>query len=55
VPLQPGKSGAARSANIAEILKKYKRTGRIGTSTPKSDAAAARQAAAIANRKSRGG
>jgi hypothetical protein len=55
MPLSEGKGAKARSSNISELLDKYKRTGKIGTSKPKSKAAAAKQAAAIAYSKQRKG
>ncbi len=46
MPLKKGKSGV--SSNIGEMVRKYKETGKIGTSKPKSMKAAQAQAAAIA-------
>lgn len=48
MPLIDSASNKARSANIAEIERSYKAKGSIGTSKPKSDAAAQKQAEAIA-------
>ena len=53
MPLKPGKGRGVVSKNIGELLRKYKGSGKIGSSHPKSMAAARRQAAAIAYRKSR--
>ena len=55
MPLQRGKSADARSQNIKELLHKWKRTGKIGTSSPKTMGEARKQAAAIAYKKSREG
>ena len=54
MPLHGGSSRKTISGNIKELLHKYKKTGKIGTSSPKNMAAARRQAAAIAYGKSRG-
>ena len=51
MPLKRGSSQKTISANIGEMVGKYKETGKIGTSKPKSKAAAAKQAAAIAYEK----
>lgn len=48
MPLIDSASNKARSANIAEIERSYKAKGKIGSSTPKSDEAAQKQAQAIA-------
>ena len=48
MPLKRGSSQKTISANIGEMVGKYKETGKIGTSKPKSKAAAVKQAVAIA-------
>lgn len=48
MPLKRGKSNKVVGENIAEMTRKYKRTGKIGTSKPGSMKAAQAQAAAIA-------
>jgi hypothetical protein len=53
MPLKAGKSKKTISSNIREIIRSYKRTGRIGTSRPKSLTEAMRQASAIAYSKAR--
>lgn len=53
MPLRPGKSRNALSANISELLHGWRQTGKIGTSSPRSTKAARKQAAAIAYSKSR--
>jgi hypothetical protein len=55
MPLKKGSGQKTRSANIKELMDTYKKTGRIGNTKPKSKAHAAKIAAAIAYRKSRGG
>jgi hypothetical protein len=47
MPLKSGKSQKVVSANIKELVDKYKAKGTIGTSHPKSKKAAIKQAVAI--------
>lgn len=55
MPPKSGKSQETKSKNIAELMHKFKKTGKIGTSKPKSKKAARKQASAIAYDKARGG
>ena len=48
MPLKSGKSKKVMSSNIKELVNDYKSSGSIGTSKPKSKAAAVKQAVAIA-------
>jgi len=48
MPLKKGKSQKAFQVNIKELMHKWKRTGKIGTSSPKTSEEARRQAVAIA-------
>ena len=51
MPLKSGKSKKVMSSNIKELVNDYKSSGSIGTSKPKSKAAAVKQAVAIAYNK----
>jgi hypothetical protein len=51
VPIKKGRSQRVISENIGEMVGSYKKTGRLGTSKPKSTKAATKQAAAIAYEK----
>jgi len=48
MPLKRGATQATVSGNIAEMIKSWKKTGKIGTSRPKNLREAMRQASAIA-------
>jgi len=48
MPLKKGKTNKILHQNISELLGTYKKSGKIGTSKPKSKKAAQKQAAAIA-------
>lgn len=49
--MKSGKSKKVISENISETMRSYKKKGKIGTSSPKTKAAAQKQAVAIALRK----
>ena len=51
MPLVKGKSDKAVSKNIRTLVGDFEKSGRIGTSKPKSKAAAQKQAVAIALQK----
>ena len=48
MPLKKGKTDKILHQNISELMGTYKKSGKIGTSKPKSKKAAQKQAAAIA-------
>jgi hypothetical protein len=48
MPIKKGSSKKVISENISEIMNSYKKKGTIGTSKPKNDKAALKQAEAIA-------
>lgn len=48
MPLKTGKSQKAVQGNVSELMKKFKKTGKIGSSKPASKKAAQKQAVAIA-------
>jgi hypothetical protein len=49
MPLKPGKKNVSK--NIKELVDSYKKSGKIGTSRPKSKKAAVKQAVAISLKK----
>ena len=53
MPLKSGYTDKTRSANIGEMLEKYKKTGKIGNITPRDMAHAQSIASAAAYRKQR--
>lgn len=53
MPLKPGSSAKTRSSNIGELTSKFKKTGKIGNTRPKSKEHARKIASAIAFDKSR--
>ena len=48
MPLKRGKTQKIISSNIGEMIGSYRKTGKIGTSSPKNRGEAIKQAAAIA-------
>jgi len=55
MPLQGGKSKAAFSSNVGELMSSYKAKGTIGKTNPKSKKKARQIALAIAFNKQKGG
>lgn len=55
MPLKSGKSKSSFVANIRELMHSFKRSGKIGNSTPASAGKADKQAVAIAYSKQREG
>lgn len=48
MPLKKGSSQKTISSNVGEMVRKFKKTGKIGTSKPASKGKAVKQAVAIA-------
>lgn len=53
MPLKPGRSKEVIQENIAELIRSYKRKGKIGKTRPRNLAHARRMAVAIAFQKAR--
>ncbi len=53
MPLKEGKGEKAHSSNVKELMDKYKSTGKIGNTTPKSSEHAQKIANAIAYSRAR--
>lgn len=53
MPLKKGKSKEVVQKNVSELMHAYKQKGKIGTSHPKTNKAAQKQAVAIALSKAR--
>jgi len=51
VPLKKGKSKSVVSRNVSELMNKYEKSGKIGSSRPSSKPKAQKQAVAIALQK----
>lgn len=47
MPLEKGTSRATVSRNISEVMRSYKKKGKIGTSKPETEAKALKQAVAM--------
>ncbi len=53
MPLEKGKGAKKRAKNIKELMDGFKKTGKIGNSSPKDKTAAVKQAVAIAYKEQR--
>ena len=51
MPLKKGKSKSVVSRNVSELMNKYEKSGKIGSSRPSSKSKAQKQAVAIALQK----